>query len=47
MMSDGKKDYPPPPKGFRRVFVKEVTHWRSKKKMVRKNGGWFSFLVRC
>lgn len=36
-----------PPPGFRWVYTKEFTHWRSKKKVRRKNGGYFCFLVRC
>ena len=39
--------YRPTPPGFRRVFCKSFIHWRSKKEVFRKNGGWVCFLVRC
>jgi hypothetical protein len=35
----------PAPKGKRWVFTPYFTHWRSKKRVYRKDGGMFAFLV--
>lgn len=34
------------PKGYRWVFCKSIKHWRTGKRVFRKNGGCFSFLVK-
>ena len=41
------KPYRIAPAGCRWIFCKFFTHWRSKKKVYRKDGGYFCFLVRC
>ncbi len=38
---------PPPPRGFRWVFCLSYVHWRSKRRVYRKNGGYFRFLIRA
>lgn len=39
--------YPfPAPPGFHWVCVPYFIHWRSKKRVYRKDGGYFRFLVR-
>ena len=37
----------PAPRGFRWVYFKSFIHWRSKKRVFRKNGGMFCILVRA
>jgi len=37
----------PAPRGYRWVFTPYFIHWRSKKRVYRKNGGMFCFLVRA
>lgn len=37
----------PAPRGYKRVFCKYFIHWRSKKPVYRKDGGYFCFLVRA
>jgi hypothetical protein len=37
----------PAPRGFRWVFTPYFIHWRSKKRVYRKNGGMFAFLVKA
>jgi hypothetical protein len=35
------------PPGYRWIFCVSYVHWRSKKRVFRKNGGYFRFLVRA
>jgi hypothetical protein len=35
-----------PRPGWRVIFCKSFIHWRSKKRVYRKNGGYFRFYVR-
>lgn len=46
-MSNGKKPSKKPPPGYRWIFCKSFKHWRTKKDVFRKNGGFFRFLVKC
>ena len=42
-----KNDRRPAPPGKRWVFTKTFRHWRSKKLVHRRDGGYFCFLVRA
>ena len=35
------------PNGWRWVYTRSFVHWRSKRRVYRKNGGFFRFLVRA
>ena len=42
-----RKHRKPAPRGYKWVFCPYFIHWRSKKRVYRKDGGMFCFLVRA